>query len=167
MPSQWAAGHGWGIKRGRDLRVIALELRRMGDGKTIRSKFRRELKAAAAPLVPAVRASEAAIPVKGTSGSTGLRKALQRATKLMIRTSGRQAGVRILVDPKRMGDYGANMPAMVEGTTPWNHPVFGNRDVWVNRQPPKPYFYKVVNRLGPASRVAVTRVVASITREVT
>lgn len=156
----------WGLYHGKDLRRISLELRRMDDREVLK-RFRRELRATAAPLVPAVRASIAAIPVKGPK-STGLRKRLQKATQLQMKTVGRQAGIRILVNPAKMPSGQKALPQYMEGAeghTRWRHPVYGH-DVWVTQEP-HPYFFKVVRKLGPASRVAVNRVVNGITRDIT
>jgi hypothetical protein len=158
---------GWGVKRtGKDLRVIGAELRHQGNGREISKKFRRELRATAAPIVPVVRASALAIPVKGTSGSTGLRKRLARSVKLTVRTAGRTAGVRIQADPKWMPDHQKSLPQMMEGTKPFRHPVFGDRAVW-RSQESHPWFFPVVERLGPLSRAAAARVIRDITREIT
>ena len=158
------------LRHGKDLARISRELRRMDDAE-IKRRFRRELRAAGAPMVPAVRASIAAIPVKGTSGSTGLRRRLQRATRLMVRTSGRQAGVRVIVDPKRMPDHQKSLPQMMEGVRPWRHPVYprgGDRAGWTwVPQEPHAYFFPVVDRMGAASRVAANRVIKSIERDIT
>lgn len=153
------------LRHGRDLARISRELRRMND-RELKRRFRRELRAAAAPMVPAVRASIAAIPVKGTSGSTGLRKRLQRATRLAVRTTGRSAMVRILVDPKRLPSGQKALAEEMEGTKRWRHPVFGDRGVWVTQQS-HPYFFRVVRPLGLRSRVAVNRVLDGITRDIT
>lgn len=150
---------------GADLREISRELRRM-DNKAVLRQFRRELRAAAAPFVPAVRASIAQIPVKGTSGSTGLRKRMQKAVKLTVRTVGRNAQVSIGVPGKRMPAGEGSLPAMMEGTKKWRHPVFGNEDVWV-AQPSHSYFFRVVRPMGPAAKVAVNRVTRNITRKIT
>jgi hypothetical protein len=158
----------WGLRHtGRDLRVISAELRYQGNGREVRKKFSRELRAAAAPMVPAVRASIAAIPVKGTSGSTGLRKRLQKATTLRVRTIGRNAQVSISVAARKMPDGQKALPAYMEGTkSPWRHPVFNDPDTWVS-QPSHAYFYPVVRKLGVASKVAVARVVNEISRDIT
>ncbi len=155
----------WELRGGKDIKRVAAELRRMDD-KEILKRFRKELRAAAAPMVPAVRASIAAIPVKGTSGSSGLRGSLQRATRLMLRTGGKMAGIRVLVDPKKMPEHEMSLPQMMEGVKPWKHPVYGNREAWV-KQDPHPYFFKVVEPLGLRSRIAINRVLDGITRDIT
>jgi hypothetical protein len=150
---------------GQDLAEVSRKLRKAGNKGAAR-QFRTELRAAAAPFVPAVRASIAAIPVKGTSGSTGLRKSLQKAVTLRVRTTGKNAQVSILMSTAKMADGHKALPAMMEGTKRWRHPVFGNEDVWVSQES-HPYFFPVVRKAGPAAKVAVNKVVGNITREIT
>jgi hypothetical protein len=150
---------------GTDLATVSRKLRKAGD-KEAAKQFRTELRAAAAPFVPAVRASIAAIPVKGTSGSTGLRKRLQKAVTLRVRTSGKNAQVSILMSTAKMPSGQRSLPAMMEGTKRFRHPVFGNEDNWVGQQS-HPYFFPVMRAGGPAAKVAVNKVVGNITREIT
>jgi hypothetical protein len=149
---------------GADLAEVSRKLKKAGNGE-VTKQFRTELRAVASPLVPAVRASIDAIPVKGTK-STGLRGRLKKAVGLRVRASGRNAQVSILMTPGKMpaGEY--SLPAMMEGTKTWRHPVFGDDDNWVG-QPSHPYFFPVVRRLGPAAKVAVNKVVKNITKEIT
>lgn len=150
---------------GTDLRTVAKKLRKAGDGR-LKKRFRTELRACVAPMVPAVRASIAAIPVHGTA-SSGLRQRMQRATRLSVKTTGRSAGVAILVDPKRMPDGEKALPQYMEGAeghARWRHPVFGDPDKWVQQQS-HAYFFPVVRKLGVTSRVAVDKVIADINRQ--
>lgn len=150
---------------GADLREVSLKLRRVNDA-ALKRRFRTELRAAAAPFVPAVRSSIASIPVKGTR-STGLRGRLAKAVTLRVRTSGRNAQVSILMSTARMPDGQRALPACMEGTkSPWRHPVFGDDDKWVTQES-HPYFFPVVRPMGAAARLAVNRVVNQITREIT
>lgn len=154
---------------GTDLRVVSAKLRKAGADKAVRRSFSRNLRATAAPMVPAVRASIAAIPVKGPK-STGLRGRLQKATRIKVRTVGKSASVQILVDPKKMPTGEKRLPQAMEGIPdkwgrPWRHPVYGH-DVWVTQES-HPYFFRVVNRLGITSRLAAAKVVRDITREIT
>lgn len=161
-----AFGIGLEVHRGTELVRISRELRNMADGKAIKAAFTKELRAAAAPLVPAVRASIQAIPAP-TGEHSGLRDQLSRATTLSVRTVGRQAGVRISVDGRKMPDHRKALQSYMEGLKkPWRHPVFGNTNVWVTQQP-KPYFYKTVIPLGVAARVAVDRALTTINKTIT
>lgn len=152
------------IRDSGDMRRIARELRRMDD-KELKKRFRRELRKAAAPLVPKVRASIRSIPSKQAYSPDGLRGTLARATRLEVKTTGREAGVAIRVDGRKMPAHMKSLPSMVEGKKRWRHPVFGNREVWVD-QAKQPYFYNVVRVAGPASRRAVNKVLDGISKDI-
>lgn len=147
-----------------DLRRVSRELRKM-DSPEIKKRFRKELRAAAAPLVPRVRASIRSIPSSRGYSPDGLRGRMAKATRLEVKTVGRQAGVAIRVDGRKMPSHQKSLPSMVEGKKRWRHPVFGNREVWVT-QTGHPYFYNVVRVAGPASRRAVNKVLDGITKDI-
>jgi len=152
------------LQGGNDLRRISGELRRMDD-REVTKRFRKELRAAAAPLVPRVRSSIRSIPSGRGYTPDGLRGSLARATRLEVKTTGKQAGVAIRVDGRKMPSHMRSLPSMVEGKKRWRHPVYGNRENWVT-QTPHPYFYSVLRTAGPASRRAVSRVLDGITRDI-
>lgn len=152
------------VRSADSLRRISRELRRMND-RELKRRFSRDLRSAARPLVPMVRASIAAIPSKTGDGS--LRRQMARAVKLSVRTSGRDAGVTIRVDGRKMPPGKGALPAYMEGTKPrWRHPVFGNRNVYVD-QSPHPYFYRIVTPYGRRARRTVDKVLAGISRAIT
>lgn len=155
------------VRSGKDLQEISHELRRMGD-KEVTRRFRKELRAAAAPLVPVARQAALDIPVKGTSGSTGLRKRLAKSVQLISRSTGKRAGVFILANPKRMPDKQKALPAYMEGTkAPWRHPRWGRKDEpWVE-QDPHPWFYPAMRSAGARGRIAAAAVINSISRDIT
>ena len=160
------AGNMVTVHDGGDLRRISRKLRKM-DQKEILKRFRKDLRAAAAPLVPAVRTSIRAIPSKRAYSATGLRGRLSRATALEVKTVGNKAGVTIRVDGRKMPAHMKALPAYMEGKKkPWRHPVYGNTNNWVAQQPPKPYFYKVMRDKGPAALVAVNKTIAGIARDI-
>lgn len=162
-----ARGGGVTVRGGEDLRRISRELRAMDD-KKLKRKFSKELRAAAKPLVPITRKAIRAIPSKRAYSADGLRGRMSKAVKTEVRTTGKQAGVRLRVDGRRMANKQGALPAYMEGTKkPWRHPVYGNRDAWV-KQAPKPYFYRTLRRAaGPAARKAVNRAVNDISKEIT
>jgi hypothetical protein len=154
------------LRSGRELARITRELRRMDDPELLK-RFRKELRKAAKPLVPAVRSSIRQIPSSRPYSAAGLRGQLSRATKLEVKTSGRQAAAVIRVDGRKMPPKAKALQSYMEGTKPrWRHPVFGNTDVWV-QQPPQPYFYKVMKAAGPKARRAVNKVMDEVGRDIT
>jgi hypothetical protein len=155
-----------GLRHGRDLTRIVRELKQMDDREVLK-RFRKELRQAARPLVPMVRASIRQIPSTRPYSADGLRGQLSKATRTEVKTAGRQAAVAIRVDGRKMPNRSRSVQAYMEGTkAPWRHPVFGNTEVWV-RQEPRPYFYKVMRAAGPRARLAVNRVMDQISRDIT
>ena len=152
------------------------------EGGELKRRMRSTIRKSAAPMVPAVRALIGAIPA-ATGEHSGLRKRLQRATRLSVKIAGRNASVRILVDPRKMPDHEKKIPQYMEGTAgkPWRHPVFGSmaedgnrglghgRDWNWTKQPqqPHPYFFKTVRPLALKSRVEMAKTVREIARDVT
>lgn len=134
-----------------DLKAISKALRHHADGKRLRKELTDELRAAARPLVPKVKAAWLAAPEfqgrrgRGRAAQPDLRKRLADATWLQVRLTGKEAGVRIRSDGRRMPDRMKALPGYAEGIRrrPWRHPVYGNRDVWVNQRP-FPRFYAAV-----------------------
>jgi hypothetical protein len=153
-------------RTGKDLAQISRELRKMDD-KELLKRFRKELRVAAAPLVPAVRASIRAIPSKQRYKADGLRGQMSRATTLQVKTVGKQASVVIRVDGRKMPNRSKAVQSYMEGIkSPWRHPVYGNREIWV-KQEPNPYFYKVMAGAGPRARLAVNRVLSQVSKDIT
>lgn len=156
---------GFEMRTGKDLKRIAAELRRM-DNKQLKSEFGKELRAAAQPMVPAVKAAIRQIPSKRGYTAAGLRGRMVKAVKLEVRTTGKDAGVRMRVDGRKMPSGDKNLQSYMEGVKkPWRHPVFGNRDVWV-KQAPKPYFFKTVNPIGTRARRNVNRAMDRVAKKI-
>ncbi|GHA01536.1 hypothetical protein ACFOOM_12090 [Streptomyces echinoruber] len=154
------------LRSGRDLARIAAELRRMNNPE-LKKRFRQELRAAGKPMVPAVRRAIQQIPSKQGYRADGLRGRMSRAVKLEVRTTGRDAGVRLRVDGRKMPDKQKALQAYMEGVKkPWRHPVYGNREVWV-RQQPKPYFYRTVEPMGLAAQRNIQRAADAVARDLT
>lgn len=160
-------GGGVTVRDSGDLRRIARELRAMDD-KEVKKRFSKELRAAAKPLVPVVRSAIRQIPSSRPYTADGLRGRMSKAVRTQVKTSGKQAGVAIRVDGRKMPNKQGSLPAYMEGTKPrWRHPVYGNRDVW-RQQPAKPFFYKALRaKSGPVARKAVDRVITNISKDIT
>lgn len=160
------ARSGFTVRGGEDLRRISRELRRMDD-KELKKRLSKELRAAARPLVPLVRTAIRAIPSSRAYSADGLRGQMSKAVRTEVKTTGKQAGVAIRVDGRKMTNKRGALPAYMEGTKkPWRHPVYGH-DVWVV-QPQRPYFYKTLRRkAGPLARSAVNRVLDGVSKDIT
>jgi hypothetical protein len=151
-----------------DLKAVAKALRKHADGKELRRGLSRGLREVAKPLVPKVRAAWLSAPsMQGPGrGQPDLRVMLAKATRTEVRLTGRQAGVRVRTDGRKMPAGFKSLPRYVEGTKrPWRHPVFGDRETWVVQRP-FPRFYQAVQPNEAAAREQVEQVVADILRKI-
>lgn len=152
------------MRTGADLKRISKELRRMND-KEIKKRFTKEMRAAAKPIVPAVRTAIRNIPSKRGYSADGLRGRMAAATKLEVRTVGKDAGVRIRVDGRKMPDKQKALQSYMEGVKPrWRHPVFGH-DVWV-QQKSHPYFFRTVDPLAARTQVQIFKAIDQVGKDI-
>jgi hypothetical protein len=133
------------VSGARELRQVSRDLARAGSpGRGIRSKLRKEIVKAVEPMKKQVQSNAVSIPVKGTSGSTGLRGQIAKATRVQVKSFGRDTRVTLKVDGKKMPAGKGKLGVYMEGSdgrrkAAWRHPLFGDREVWVP-QDSHPYF---------------------------
>ncbi len=155
--------------RSNDLKQLGKDFRQASNGKELRQAFNWQVGAVLRPIVGQVRAAYRAAPSgghgsasKARQGQPDLRGLLAKATGMQVRTSGRQAGVRIAVRGKKMPSGMRSLPRYWEGeaTTAgrgrWRHPVFKDRTIWV-QQPSRRTFEPVVAPHLPQVTAAVNK----------
>lgn len=130
------------------LKKLSRELKAAGRG-DLRREMRKEIREAGKPVVEDVRRAVMAVDVTSSRGgtappdtSTGLRARVARATGLSITAN----GIRIRVSGRRMGGdarLAKYLDASLGSYARWRHPVFGNRDVWVEQRG-EPYFFNTI-----------------------
>jgi hypothetical protein len=87
----------------------------------------------------------------------GLRESIARATKLQI--TGR--GVKFHVVSAQLPESQKNLPRLLDSDKGWRHPVFGNREDWVD-QKGQPYFGQTIKRRAPEFRRAIEKAMGEI-----
>jgi hypothetical protein len=146
--------------RGVSLRTIARELRGMDDAK-VTGIFKKALEGAARPYPMRVRLAVLAIPVTGEK-HTGLRARIALCATETSWTTGREAGVSVWMDTRRMLPDYRTLPLYMDaatgprrGYTRWRHPVYGRWLAGQPNQPAHPYFYRATGPLGAAAGEAL------------
>lgn len=139
---------------------LSRDLKAAGRG-DLKKRLRREIRDAGKPVVRDVARAALASGFTSTRGgtarpdtSTNLRSRVAKATQLSVT----QRGIRIKVNERKLGPYGASMPRYLDGTLRnyrrLRHPVFGNRDVWV-AQSGTGFFFETINRHSADFRRAI------------
>lgn len=125
----------------------------------LRKELNKAMRTGAKPLIPKARASAMArLPQRG-----GLAQQIAKEpTRVQTRT-GKDPGVRVVVGKKRGGARAANRGVI-------RHPVFGNRDVWVDQQVRPGWFDEPMAASAPEIRKALEQgiedVAAKVVRDV-
>ena len=132
-----------------ELRRLAQRLRRASETE-LQAKLRRELLAAARPVLLQVRAAALGIYGGRTPGA-GTRANTARVT----RTRPNMAGVRFFVASSEMPEGREVMPGLYEGPDDWYHPTWGRPPY--HRQSAHPWFEKTITRNEPTFFQGVER----------
>lgn len=122
----------------------------------LRKELNTGLRRAAKPLVAQTRAEALR---RLPSGGGLARRVAKEPQRIQVRTGTKTAGVRIVVGKKRGAAKAANRGVI-------RHPVFGNRDVWVNQSVPPGWFDKTIKRNVPQIRRELEQVLDDIAERV-
>jgi hypothetical protein len=128
------------------------------------TKLRRDLAAQLRKAVdPAIADARSALMSWGTSGidhaGEPLRQAISGQMTAQARLTGQATGVRVRV--KKIQDRNfPNAPRRANRKKGWRHPVFGNREKWVQQFGPIGWFDDSMQHSAPAATAAVKQVIA-------
>jgi CubicO group peptidase (beta-lactamase class C family) len=148
------------------LRQLSTRLREAGRG-DLQRQLTRGIRREGAGMLRAtqqrwqsIQVTEA--PSAGGGKSTGLRMRTAAATRIQILRSGIRMTVRSSqVDPR----YGRSLTRGLDGLGRWRHPVFGNRNVWVQNFGQE-IFYTTGRSWEPRFRRGVVRVMDDVARQI-
>jgi hypothetical protein len=145
-----------------DLADIATALRYEEDGMRLRRQLAKELRQA---VEPGVAAAKGQIMAMGSAGlphdGEPLRAAIARQVKAQTRLTGKAAGVRVRVSTQGM-PRGFRQAPRRTNRDGWRHPVFGNREVWVQQRGKPGWFDDPLQARRAEYRAAVERAVAGM-----
>jgi hypothetical protein len=99
--------------------------------------------------------------LRASKRSTGLRTRIAAATKLQITAK----GVRFVVNSSQLPESQRTLPRHLDSPKGWRHPVFGNREVWVD-QKGGPWFADTIKRRAPEFRSAIVKAMDDISQEI-
>lgn len=131
------------------LAAAARRVRQLGD-RDVARELRKTVKDAAKPLQAELKRAARGIPssrgVRSRKAGAGLRRRIAGAVKIKASVSGNPR-VRVVLDGRKLGDQAA-VARGLDDPGGFRHPVFGNRDVWVNQRG-HPWWTPTVTREGP------------------
>jgi hypothetical protein len=113
-----------------DLGELVAAINKHGTPKEVKKELRRALREAVKPLVPKARASVLGQASQGKGKGPSLRADMARAVEVKVDLGGRNPGVRLRLNGRKLRGRPPGLVAMYEGTIPWRHPVFGDTEKW-------------------------------------
>jgi hypothetical protein len=132
-----------------DMKLLAARLREADPA--LRRELRRNMKALAGPVVSRVQASILSMPSHHDGSLRG-----QVARTVSASAGFTRAGVRleIVSSGRKMPAGEDRLPGFLDSARGWNHPVFGNRDVWRRQHGKTGWFENPITSAGPALKRA-------------
>lgn len=146
-------------------RRLARALRDAGRGDLQRALVR-EIRRNGTPAMQAAQRGFLRVDVKSSRGggtkSTGLRARVAAATRISVLGS----GISIRVEPRRVDNrYGRTLSFGLDGLGRWRHPVFGNRNVWVD-QTGSEVFYRSLKPWEGRFRAGIVKAMEETARKI-
>jgi len=132
------------LKPGREVAKIAKALRAID--KKLPAQLRKDIRAAATPIVAKAKANARSLPVRSTDANK-IRAAVARGVGVQVKT-GKNARIRIVTRMPEKSE--AIIPRGFDSPKGFRHPVFGNSDIWVSQIPEKSdWFFNAVKSEAP------------------
>lgn len=169
----------------RSLAELSARLKAASRG-DLQKRLTRGLRKAATPIVADLKSTVSSLPVRGVRGGgakqrlaearrsrAGWRKAQKGGTGLRattargigVQVSPGRARVRIRLNPNVLPPDQRKLPKYLDRPQGWRHPVFGDRDVWV-QQYGKPWWAATIRPHLPAATREVAGAMDEVAREI-
>lgn len=153
---------------------LAERLAEQDDGRAQR-RYANAVRSASGPVEQQLR--QAAVGVRVTSARAGSRVSRSHRHNLRARVAGAvghrntKRGLRFVVHADQVDPYyGASLPRYLDGELQgwrrWRHPVFGDRETWV-QQTGSPWFFVTVRKASGRIEAAVRKAMDDVARDIT
>lgn len=154
------------------LQDLSRALKKAGRG-DLRQELNSEIREASRPTVGNLYKNVRSIPTKGTEGGGPRQrggKGLRQATSRGLAVRQRATGVRIVVKSSALPENQQTLPKYLDGEikmfSRWRHPVYGNRNVWVQQNSHR-WFFETIRKHRAQFRKACFRAMDKIADRIT
>lgn len=156
------------------LHLLVHALRSEANGKALRRDLRVGLRAAAEPAAFATQVAVLTAPSKHQGKATknqedvrSLREVVANAVKVHTSLGSKRPSVDIRAHKAGMPRGFTRAPKYLNRMRPWRHPVFGNRENWVDQYPGHPgWFDDTIPLHRPAFIKAATEAMNNVARRI-
>lgn len=122
-----------GVETHQGLAALVRAIRAEEDGKELRKELAKNLRAALRPGAAEAKSSIMGMSSGGLRTAPALRSSIARKIRPEVKLGGRWSGARVKAFKTRNVRNFPNAPKRTNRASGWRHPVFGNREVWVDQ----------------------------------
>lgn len=124
-----------GVESVEGLDALVRAIRAEEDGKQLRKELAKNMREALKPGAVEAKSSIMAMPSSGIMPTApALRTSIAKKIRPEVKLGGRWSGARVKAFKTKNIRGFPNAPKRTNRAGGWRHPVFGNRDVWVEQQ---------------------------------
>lgn len=149
-----------------NLRAINRALRAEEDGKALRKELTRNMREALRPGAADAKSSIMSMASTTPHDGPALKTAIARKIRPEVRISGKFPGAKIKAFKTKNLRGFPNAPKRTNRASGWRHPVYGNREVWVQQTGKVKWFDRAFEGQDERYRQAVQSALADMVNRI-
>ncbi|MBZ3918202.1 hypothetical protein [Streptomyces acidiscabies] len=155
-----------GIETHEGLAALTRAIRAEEDGKQLRKELARDMRDALKPGAAEAKSSVMSIASAGLPTSPALRSSVAKKIRPEVKLGGRWSGARVKAFKTRNVRNFPNAPKRLNRAGGWRHPVYGNREVWVQQHGKVDWFDRAFEGREGQYRAAVEAAMENMARRI-
>ncbi|MFM9604249.1 hypothetical protein [Streptomyces turgidiscabies] len=155
-----------GIETHEGLAALTRAIRAEEDGKQLRKELARNMREALKPGAAEAKSSIMSMASAGLTTAPALRTSIARKIRPEVKLGGRWSGARVKAFKTKNIRNFPNAPKRTNRASGWRHPVWGNRDQWVQQHGKLEWFDRAFEGRANVYRGAVEQAMEDMARRI-
>lgn len=155
-----------GVETHDGLAALVRAIRAEEDGKELRKELAANMRNALKPGAQEAKSSIMAMSSAGLRTSPALRASVARKIRPEVKLGGRWSGARVKAFKTKNVRNFPNAPKRLNRAGGWRHPVYGNREVWVQQHGKVDWFDRAFQGRESHYKAAVEQAMEAMARRI-
>lgn len=155
-----------GVETHQGLAALARAIRAEEDGKQLRKELAKNMREALKPGAAEAKSGIMSMSSAGLQTAPALRSAIARKIRPEVKLGGRWSGARVKAFKTKNIRNFPNAPKRTNRASGWRHPVYGNRDQWVQQHGKIQWFDQAFEGRANTYRGAVEQAMEDMARRI-
>jgi gas vesicle protein len=148
------------------LAALVRAIRAEEDGKELRKELAKNMRDALKPGAQEAKSSIMSMSSGGLRTSPALRSSVAKKIRPEVKLGGRWSGARVKAFKTKNVRGFPNAPKRLNRASGWRHPVYGNREVWVQQRGKVDWFDRAFNGREGVYKAAVEQAMEAMARRI-